>query len=134
MTNHIQMDLNLNLIPKPDSSLNLNPNPDPTISINICENYESIINESDYKFIYNKTCYFCMDKNWSYQTVYASAEQIVQTCKLCNILYNFNKYHMGKIMLCETSLTQKEIILQTHQFITKYNRVPLPTELDSNAK
>lgn len=77
-------------------------------------------------------CYFCESKINLSKTLYN--KKFISCCFLCHIIVNFEKSHIYHGVLCHTNLSQSEIIHKTWEFFFEKNYVPLPIEIDPNAK
>jgi hypothetical protein len=79
-----------------------------------------------------KKCHFCESKINLQATYYDN--KIISACFLCHIVVNYEKEYMYHSLLCNTKLTQLEIIKKTWGFFAKNNYIPKPNELDPDAK
>jgi hypothetical protein len=77
-------------------------------------------------------CHFCESKINLQATYYDN--KIINTCFLCHIVVNYQKEYIYHCVLCNTKLSQLEIIKNTWEFFYKKGYVPRPNELDQNAK
>lgn len=82
-------------------------------------------------YLHNELCYNCNDTDIDFDTMIIEKNLIVNCCYFCNIVLNFNNYHMGKAIICKTNLLQNDIILKTQQFIKQFKRFPLINEIDN---
>lgn len=53
------------------------------------------------------------------------------TCYLCNVVVNFEKHHIGRVMLVQTNLSQLEINVKTIEYLSEHKKIPLPSHLDN---
>lgn len=85
----------------------------------------------------DKICPFCKIKCTKEYMTYITIDDEnikMKTCYLCHITLNMNKQYMDKIFLVKSKLEQYEINKKTLEYFYKNNRVPLPNEIDKNAK
>jgi hypothetical protein len=80
----------------------------------------------------NNDCYFCKSKT-NLNVTYLD-DKIVNACYICHIIKNFDKEFSLNVILCNTELTQLEIIQKTRDFYNKNGYIPTPNEIDSKAK
>jgi len=107
--------------------------PKQNISINYIDVNKALPNYDDIEFIQNEYCYLCgVDRNVNFDTYLNNL--CVKTCLLCNVVANFKIYHIGKTMLCYSSLSQLDIIRKTTEYYNKNKSIPLPKEIDNNVK
>jgi hypothetical protein len=77
-------------------------------------------------------CYFCKSKI-NLQVAYYD-NKIINTCFLCHLVVNYQKEYIYHCVLCNTELTQLEVIKKTWDFFDKKGYVPRPNEIDPNSK
>jgi len=78
----------------------------------------------------NNSSKYCKSCNLVYNNFYDNL------CIFCSIVNNHKDNHKNiySYVIGVSKLSQKEIIINTHDFIMKNNRIPLPKELDNNCK
>ena len=103
---------------------------------NIIINLDTDIDFDDYQFEDNgNSCYLCgCSNNVIYDTFIYKKSIRVKTCNFCNIITNFKRCHIGKVVLCHSLLSQKDIVIKTTKFVQTNNTIPFPTELDPNVQ
>ena len=55
-------------------------------------------------------------------------------CEFCNIIKNNNKLNIYKFVICQTELTQIEIIQKTYDYFNISKCIPSPNQIDNNCK
>jgi hypothetical protein len=107
----------------------------PIGTLSVCMDIDiSNIDFDEYNSVESEGCYFCgVDKHIVNAYVH-SKKLIVNACVFCNMIVNFKRYNMGKIMLCNTSMTQLQVIRKTHELFNKNKLTPLPTLIDPKVK
>jgi hypothetical protein len=55
-------------------------------------------------------------------------------CIFCNICKTNNKDDMFNIIICQTKLSQQEIIKRTYDYFIENNLIPTPLEIDKSCK
>lgn len=80
----------------------------------------------------NVKCLFCETKKNLLNTYYK--QEIINCCPLCNIIINFNKTYTFYAVLCHSKMSQLDIIKTTKKLYEENNIIPLPKEIDANAK
>lgn len=97
--------------------------------------YEDI-DSDDYE--YGKadgSCNICgSSTNNTYITYLHEIKTKAKACYLCHVVTNFKKYHMGKVFLAVSNLTQEEINIKTMKYYIKNGIIPLPSEIDNTCK
>jgi hypothetical protein len=66
----------------------------------------------------------CYDCNNNYKEI------IENRCIFCNIIFLNKKEDVFNIIICDTKLSQNEIIKKSYEFFIKNNRIPYPDEID----
>jgi hypothetical protein len=77
-------------------------------------------------------CHFCKSKINIQPTFYNN--KTISCCFLCHITINFQKEYTYHVVLCETKMSQLDIIKKTWESYNKKGYVPLPTKIDTEAK
>lgn len=54
-------------------------------------------------------------------------------CEFCNIVYNLKKTDSYKYIICQTKISQYEIIKKTYEYFIKNDKMPLPNEIDKES-
>jgi hypothetical protein len=55
-------------------------------------------------------------------------------CDFCDIVTNLKKKDVYKYVICYSKLDQKDIIIKTYEYFMKNDKIPIPNEIDINAK
>ena len=55
-------------------------------------------------------------------------------CVFCNIINKNKKQDIMNIIICQSKLSQQDIIQKTYEYFHKNDRIPKPIDLDSNIK
>lgn len=93
-----------------------------------CDNYEC-------KFTNNLICNICgFVCKKQYTTNLHQIKTKIKTCYLCNIVVNFTKYDINKVILVKSTLTQKQINNLTLEHYYNYGDIIMPLDLDKNIK
>lgn len=69
-----------------------------------------------------------------YLTYLFDTKKKTKACYLCHIVTNFKRYHMGKVILAKSNLTQGEINKKTLEYFNENNNIPIPTKIDKSVK
>jgi hypothetical protein len=77
-------------------------------------------------------CFFCESKINLQATYYDN--KIINACFLCHITVNYDKEYIYHCLLCNTQMSQIDIIKKTFQFYKKEGYIPYPNEIDPEAK
>jgi hypothetical protein len=90
----------------------------------------------DYDYTDSKgMCDMCgSDCDATYITYVHEIKKKIKTCYLCHIVSNFKRYHTGKVLLCKSNMSQKDINIKTLKYFQKYNSIPLATKIDADCK
>jgi hypothetical protein len=89
------------------------------------ENIDNIPNKQKNK------CFFC-DSKVKLQPTYYNKE-IISCCFLCHITNNFDKEYVYHVYLCNSELSQLDIIKKTWEFYKKNGYTPLSKNIDDQA-
>jgi len=90
-----------------------------------------------YKFIKEQQgkCGMCLSMcNKKYITYIENEKICTKTCYLCHIIVNFKKYHLNKIFLIDSQLSQLEINQNILNYHMNYKQIPLPNIIDNSCK
>ena len=80
-------------------------------------------------------CPFCQIENQKMYPTYDQSKNIqTNTCYLCNLVYNFERRHIGKIFLCLSEFDQNKINNMTWNKFLENKKIPYPNEIDQNVK
>lgn len=71
------------------------------------------------------TCSIC---NLSYVNTYENK------CIFCNIINKNKKQDIMNIIICQSKLSQQDIIQKTYEYFHKNDKIPKPIEIDSDIK
>jgi len=55
-------------------------------------------------------------------------------CNFCDIVTNLKKTDVYKYVICYSKLQQIEIIIKTYEYFMKNDKIPIPNEIDIEAK
>ena len=55
-------------------------------------------------------------------------------CVFCDIVYNLNKNHSYKYVICKSELEQDDVIRKTYEYFMKNDVIPVPDKIDSSAQ
>ncbi len=80
------------------------------------------------------TCTFCGAKYLKYLIGIPCNDDIKISCRACYLITHINMGFNNEIMLCYSKLSQTDIVKKTVNYIIKNDTVPLPTEIDENAR
>lgn len=81
------------------------------------------------------TCMVCNGNCTNTYTTYVYNENVaIKTCYLCNIIMNFKKYNINKMLLIKTTKSQTFINKNVLQHYSNYRTIPILSDIDKNAK
>lgn len=55
-------------------------------------------------------------------------------CVFCDICESNNKNYIFNILIGTSNLSQIEIIKRTYEYFNKYDKIPMPSEIDNNSQ
>jgi hypothetical protein len=79
----------------------------------------------------NKVCTNCSNKM---RALYNYHDLPYKLCELCNTVYRYSTRRMYAGIVCQTDLTQLDIVNKTYEFLKKNKRIPKVSEVDESAK
>jgi hypothetical protein len=82
----------------------------------------------------SKECHYCQSQINLSDAIIDNNKTIISACFMCRAVVNYKKEYAFMGVLCHTELSQLEIIKATWKFVKTNGYVPLPTEIDPNAK
>ena len=90
----------------------------------------------DYEYVDQENkCYLCNANTMKFvTTILQKTNNICKTCELCNFIVNFKKSYIGKFIFVYSKLNQEIINKKTMDYYKKYNKIPLPIEIDNKCK
>ena len=102
------------------------------------EEWKNIFNSTKNK--YKSKCSFCNNK---YKKMFCicgnnsnklSTSNAVYCCTLCKMIFQCNNTYQKDFVLCWSTLSQNDIVIQSVDYIKKHNKVPSIKSIDPEAK